>query len=218
MEHLEGKHITPPDNRNYEYSNNQSFELAKERLNGINDLAALCEKSGTNYDASTKAITVNYLNSKYVVTLPDLAISIVGSNEDLPIREKILVLHYILTAKGTPLTNNKIAFKELPEGIVYFRTFVQRTIRHIVANFSREPAKLIEAGEKFGGRKADLGDAAVTIDVLPRVPVTFLVWSGDEEFGAEGNILYDSTITDYLPTEDIIVLSETITWKLVRSK
>ena len=106
----------------------------------------------------------------------------------------------------------------MPEGIVYFRTFYQRTIKHIIANFSQDPAKLIEAGKKFGGRKADFGDAAVTIDVLPRVPVTFLVWRGDEEFGAEGNILYESTITDYLPTEDIIVLSETITWKLVRNK
>ena len=85
-------------------------------------------------------------------------------------------------------------------------------------SFSQEPAKLIEVGEKFGGRQADFGDAAVTINALPRVPVTFLVWRGDEEFGAEGNILYDSTITDYLPTEDIIVLSETITWKLVRNK
>ncbi|MBN1367897.1 MAG: DUF3786 domain-containing protein [Dehalococcoidales bacterium] len=215
MEHLD-KSIKFPDNRNYEYAYNQSFQLAKERLNGITDLTAQCQKSGANYDVLLKTITVDYLNAKYIVALPDVGISVSGGNETVPIRDKILILHYILTAKGTPLSNQQITFKELPEGIVYFRTFYQRTIKHIVANFSRQPDKLIEVGEKLGGHKADFGDAAVTINVLPRIPVTFIVWRGDEEFGAEGNVLYNSTITDYLPVEDIIVLSEVVTWKLVR--
>jgi hypothetical protein len=217
MEHLDAKSIKFPDNRNYEYAYNQSFQLAKERLNGIADISAQCPKSGARYVVSSKTITVEYLNSTYIITLPDVVISIAGSNEALPIRDRILILHYILTAKGTPLSNQQITFKELPEGIVYFRTFYQRTINHIVTNFSQNPVKLIEVGEKLGGRKANFGDAAVTVNALPSVSVTFVIWRGDEEFGAEGNILFDSTITDYLPVEDIIVLAETITWKLVRS-
>lgn len=206
-----------PDNRNYEYAYNQSFQLAKERLNAVTDLPALCRKSATGYDAAANTITFDYLNSKYLITLPDAAITVSGSNETVPIRDKIIMLHYILTAKGTPLSNQQITFKELPEGIVYFRTFYQRTIKHISNAFSRNPAKLIEAGEKLGGKKANFGDAAVTINALPYVPITFVVWRGDEEFGAEGNVLYDNTITDYLPVEDIIVLSEVVTWKLVKS-
>ena len=215
MEHLD-KSIKFPDNRNYEYAYNQSFQLARERLNAIMDLLALCHKSGTSYDASAKTITVDYLNSKYFITLPEVSINVVDSTEAVPIRDKIIILHYILNAKGTPLSVNQIAFKELPEGIVYFRTFYQRTIKHIVANFSQNLDRLVEAGDKLGGHKADYGDAAITIKALPRVPVTFVLWRGDDEFGADGNILFDSTITEYLPTEDIIVLSEMITWKLVR--
>lgn len=216
MEHIDNKSIRFPDNRNYEYAYNQSFQLARERLNAITDLPASCQKSGVGYDVSLKTITVDYLNSQYTITLPDVSISIKNSNESVPIRDSILILHYILTAKGTPLSNTQITFKELPEGIVYFRTFQERTIKHIATTFSEKPAKLIEVGEKLGGRKADFGDAAVTINALPRVPITFIIWRGDEEFGAEGNILFDSTVTDYLPVEDIIVLTETITWKLVR--
>jgi hypothetical protein len=215
MEHID-KSVKFPDNRNYEYAYNQSFQLAKDRLNVIADLPALCRKSGTSYDASTKTITIDYLNSKYLISLPGVSITIIGSDEAVPIRDKIIVLHYILTAKGTPLSDKQITFKELPEGIVYFRTFYQRTIKHIITNFSRNPVELIKVGEKLGGHKASYGDSSVTIDALPRVPITFVLWRGDEEFGAEGNILFDSTITDYLPTEDIIVLSETLTWKLVR--
>ncbi len=216
MEHLD-KSVKFPDNRNYEYAYGQSLQLAKERLAGTEDIAALCQKSGTNYDTSAKTITVDYLNSKYLITFPEVSITLTGSTESVPIRDRILILHYILTAKGVPLSNQQIGFKELPEGIVYFRTFYQRTIKHIIDNFSRNPVKLIEVGEKLGGHKMEIGDAAITIYALPRVPITFAVWREDEEFGAEANILFDRTVTDYLPTEDIIVLSEVVTWKLVRS-
>ncbi len=132
--------IKLPDNRNYEYAYNQSFQLAKERLANIADLNTQCQKSGADCDTgnSPKTISVNYMNSKYTITLPDVSISIEDSNEAVPIRDRILILHYILTAKGTPLSNKQITFKELPEGIVYFRTFYQRTIKHIITNFQPE--------------------------------------------------------------------------------
>jgi hypothetical protein len=86
-----------------------------------------------------------------------------------------------------------------------------------VENFSKEPARLFEVARQFGGQKAEYGDAAVTIYPFSRVPVTLVLWRGDSDFPPEGNILYDSTVTDYLPTEDIIVLTETLVWKLVRA-
>ena len=49
------------------------------------------------------------------------------------------------------------------------------------------------------------------------VPVTFVLWKGDEELPPEGNILFDSTISEYLSVEDINVLCEIIAWRLVRS-
>ena len=48
------------------------------------------------------------------------------------------------------------------------------------------------------------------------VPITFVLWQGDAEFPPEGNILLDSTISHFLPAEDIIVVCETVSRKLVR--
>jgi len=42
-----------------------------------------------------------------------------------------------------------------------------------------------------------------------------VLWRGDDELAPEGSILFDSTIPDYLSTEDITVLCETIAWRLV---
>jgi hypothetical protein len=121
-----------------------------------------------------------------------------------------------MQAKGTPLTGELITYKELQEGINYYPTFFKRAIDPIVNRFSKEPAGLLAAAGTLGGRKADFGDAAVTIDAFPRVPLTIVLWRGDAEFAADGNILFDSTISDYLPTEDITILCEVIAWRLVR--
>jgi hypothetical protein len=56
----------------------------------------------------------------------------------------------------------------------------------------------------------------VNINAFDRVPTTLVLWRGDEELAPNGNILFDSNISDYLSTEDITVLCETIVWKLVK--
>ena len=52
---------------------------------------------------------------------------------------------------------------------------------------------------------------------FPRVPITLVLWRGDDEFPPDGNILFDRSISDYLTTEDVNVLCETIAWTLVKS-
>jgi len=191
--------------------------LAAEQLAGIDDIERQCRQCDAQYLGSRKAISVEYLNRPYLVTLPDAEISTMDNKEEeVPLRDKILILHYLTTARGTPLTGKLIAYKELPEGTNYFPTFYQRSIKPLADCFGGEPHRLLAVAETLGGRKADYGDAAVTVNAFPRVPVTLVLWRGDAEFAAEGNILFDHTIPDYLPVEDIIVLSETIVRKLIK--
>jgi len=57
----------------------------------------------------------------------------------------------------------------------------------------------------------------VTINAFAPVSITFVLWRGDEELAPNGNILFEANISDYLATEDVAVVSETIIWKLVRA-
>jgi hypothetical protein len=211
-----------PNNRDYEYAYNQSYQLAIDQLSKINDYPELCRKSDCKLKEfkDQKYIELEYLGQACQIILgfnekPHFQIKLLNGDGEISLKERILVLHYILNARGTPLSNTLITFKELPEGPVYFRTFSQRTIKHLVNYFGKDPLKIIDASQKLGGRQSDYGDTSVTINAFTRLPVTLVLWHGDAEFPAEGNILYDSTITDYLPTEDIIVLTETLAWKLV---
>ena len=196
-----------------------AYKLACEQLTKIDDLKEQCCKSGAQYLEidSQQVVILQYLNKSYQVTLPNVDISLIDSPEEVPIKDKVLILHYLTLAKGTPIANKMITFKELPEGASYFPIFSQRTIKPLLDHFGMEPHRLVDAAAKLGGHKADYGDVAVTIKAFSYVPITLVLWRGDEEFAPSGSIIFDATISDYLSTEDITVLCETITWKLVKS-
>ena len=195
-----------------------AYELACEELGNIDDIEQLCLRSGASYKVidSKKTIALEYLSRSHQVTLPDIEISLEDSEEEVPLVDQILILHYLLQAKGTPLSNEMIGYKHLPGGSVYFPTFSKRAIKPIVDSFGKEPARLLDVAAAIGGREAAHGDVAVTIDAFRRVPITFVLWRGDEEFAADGNILFDSTVSDYLTTDDINAVCGIIAWKLVR--
>lgn len=210
------KRLTVPEQNVREYAYELSYKLACEQLTGIVDVEKQCQKSGARYSPAEKTIVLKHLNKSYQIEFPGGAVSLCGSEEPVPIRDKILILHYFIRAKGTPLSGKTITYKELHDGINYYPTFFKRAISPIITNFGKEPKHILEVSQYFGGRRADYGDLAVTIDAFPLVPITIVLWRDDEEFPADGNLLFDSTIQDYLPIEDITILSEVIAWSLVK--
>jgi len=199
-----------------EIAHQLAYKIARERLAGISNIEKQCHKSGARYLPAEKSIILDHLNRPYRIGFPGGEVSLIDSDEAVPVRDKILLLHYFTRAKGTPLSGKMITYKELQEGINYYPTFFKRSIEPIINNFKDRPEKLLNAAATLGGRKSNYGDTAVTIDAFPYVPLTIVLWQGDKEFPAEGNIMFDSTIPDYLPTEDITILCEVIAWKLVR--
>jgi len=204
--------------QNFEYGYELAYKLACEQLAKFDNIERQCLKSGALYRVidSQKTIILEYLKQPYQIVFPDIDVLLMDSEEKVPIRSKILILHYFNRAEGTPLTNHKIAYKELPKGTTYFPSFYKRAIKPLLDHFAREPAQLIGTAEKLGGHKVDYGDVAVTINAFSYVPITLVLWRGNGEFTPEGSILFDNTVSDYLSTEDINVLCETISWKLVR--
>jgi len=192
-----------------------AYKLACERLKSI-DIEQLCHKSGAQY-ADHDRIIIEYLNRSYLVTVPNIEVSLKDNKEEVPLKDKILILHYLTLAKGTPVANKLITFRQLPAGASYFAAFSQRAIKPLLDYFASKPQLLIDFAANLGGYKAGYGDVAITINAFSRVPVTFALWQGDEEFPSNGSIMFDASIPDYLSTEDVTILCETIIWKLVKS-
>ena len=200
------------------YDLEPAYRLAREQLAKIEDTEQLCLKSDARYliTGSQQEIAIEYLNRLYRITMPNIEILLTDSQDEVSIRDKVLILHYLLSAKGTPIANKLISFKELPGGGNYFRTFSKRAIEPLMEHFGEQPHGLIDTAGKLGGHKVAYGDVSVTVNAFSRAPVTIILWQGDEEFPAQGDILFDAAISDYLSTYDVTVLCESIIWKVVK--
>ncbi len=210
------KRLSVPEPGIREITYEMAYELACEQLATITDIEAQCQRSGTQYLSTENAVAIKHLNRTYHINLPGGQITLTGTDEAVPITDKILILHYFMTASGTSLSGKMITYKELPAGISYYPTFFKRAINPVINNFKDKPQKLLEIAEQIGGHKADYGDVAITIAAFPCVPLTYVLWLGDSEFGPDGNIMFDSNVSDYLPAEDVTVLCEKTAWKLVK--
>lgn len=178
----------------------------------INKMAArepevMAQNAGVPYNAEKQVFTVKFINQDYLVTYPEGVVTQVDSDAEVPIAIKILSLHYLYTANGASLQNKWISFKELPDGAIYIGPFTNRAINPMLKMFADRQQELIEAAQKAGGRVEKLGDTSVTVNAFPHVPITYVLYSADEEFPASGNILFDGSAASYLATEDYALLS-----------
>jgi hypothetical protein len=198
------------------YGSEKVYRLACEKLARVADIKEQCGKAGAQYDGNSGRIIIKYLNRQYLLMLPNCEISLMDSGEQIPARDKILIVHYLTLAKGTPLTGKFITYRQVPGGASYFTRFSQLVLQPLLSHFGEKPELLIPAAEKLGGKKIDRSDDAVTINAFNRVPVTIVLQRGDEEFAPTISLMFDSTVPDYLPTQDIRILCEIIAWKLIR--
>src|SRR5271157_1261609 len=202
----------PPKNDRTPYNLSDALKIARERFLTA-DIATQCRRTGAL--CSPEIITLNYLNEIYRIDVSSAEVAFVDSKAPVPLRDKILILHYFTQAQGTSLTGKQIAYRDLPGGLVYYPTFIKRTIEPLADFFGKNPALLVGVGKMLGARKGEVGNAALIIDAFARVPITVILWQGDNELKAEVNLLFDANITDYLASEDITILCETITWQLI---
>jgi hypothetical protein len=202
----------------YEDISKESFELALNlATKKLSNMKAeeICLNSGASR-IDDDSILIQYLNHPYQVAISTGEVSLKDKEEDVPIKDRILILHYLTQARGTPFKNKLITYGQIEGGKFYVPTFIKRNIDPLLKSFSHRPELLLELAQRIGGAKATYGDVSVSIDAFPRVRIFFILWKGDDEVPSNGTILFDGNIPHYLTSEDVCVLTETLVWKLVR--
>lgn len=190
-----------------------TYNFAIEKL-AIKEPLEIAANAGAEYNPETKRFTATYLGDKYYISFPDGAVEYTDRDEEVAITVKILLLHYLTNANGAPLQNKFISFKELPDGAIYIEPFTNRAIKPMLNLFAAKQEEFVRLALSIGGRRETIGDTSVTVFPFPRVPITYVIWSADEEFPASGNILFDGSASCYLPTEDYALLASLVIYHL----
>ncbi len=199
----------------------QAFEIAKEEVIKKNP-KRLADQAKGRFEPDKGGgarIYMDFLGKLIEIRWPELKITYSGTDEELPLQQRVLLLHYLQRLKGTVPSGEWIAYQEIPDGRFYLDAFHRRAKVPLIQAFGEAPRAMIElAKELFGGVEADKGDASVVVEALPHVPLMLVIWKGDEEFSPDGTILFDSTIKDLLSAEDVAWLSGMVVYPLVGIK
>jgi hypothetical protein len=190
-----------------------AYELGCKKLASM-DLEEVCKKSGAQYVDQNRVI-LHYLNRPYWITLPNVEISLKDEEEKVPIKDRILILHYLTLATGAPFTNKLTTYGQIEGGKFYCPVFIKRNLEPILNCFGDKPELLLDVVQSLGGNRASYGDISVSINVFPMVRIFIILWQGDDEVPHGGNILFDGNIRHYLASEDVCVLCETLIWRLI---
>lgn len=111
-------------------------------------------------------------------------------------------------AEPVPEALKLVSFRQLPGGHAYHKAFLGRAVLSIQRVFGPKPRMLVEAAKLLGGSEVDYGECSVRVNSLPLVPITVVLWAESQEFPASANMLFDSSISHYLTTEQVAMLSQ----------
>lgn len=188
------------------FSNPKNYKIAlntsKENL-AAKDPEEMAKKSGCPYDAAAQSFTVTCLGHPFTLAYPQGTVKYRGTDLEPYFVLQIIMLNYLSRADGTPLTYCFVPYRNLEYGSAYYDAFVKTSIKPLSAAFGSNPGLLLTAAEPFGGLPHSGSGTGVILYLLPKVPVLFKVWPGDDEFPPQANILFDSSVNHYLHTEDL---------------
>ena len=196
----------------------KALEIAQKVLLSLG-IKERCRIAGAKWEPSPAGgkILLPFFHTTCQISLPLFVLSLRETNENINRSNQILILHYLNGVKDIPLANKLISFKEIPSGEFYYPAFARRSIEPLLKTFSNKHQAFKSIAESLGGKTVGIGDIGVKIFVLPKVPITLIWWLGDEEFSPDLQILFDATISEFLSTEDIAVLSQEVMIRMIKS-
>jgi hypothetical protein len=191
-----------------------AYDALRARLAG-RDLDGIVERSGGRALGPDR-IGLRCLGREYVVTYPD-GLVLEADGRAAPVTEAILLLLYLTESSGRPVEGHWVAFEQVSGGAGYLASFRGRVVAPLLRAFGPRPQALVPAAAALDGEPLELGDASVRLPALPRVPIAYVLWGGDQEFPPSANVVFDASVEGYLDAEAVTVLAELATRRLAEA-
>jgi hypothetical protein len=165
---------------------------------------------------AANVLRVPFLDRVYRVGYPGFEFTDeADANREVPLQEQVLLLHYLRADGPASPAGEWVAYREIPGAGFYFSAFVKRAVDPLKNRFGRNPGAFVAAAGRLDGRPVEPGDAGFEFTVLPHVTLRLILYTADEEFPAEANILFERRIGSLLPPEDIAWLAGMLVYRLV---
>jgi hypothetical protein len=130
-----------------------------------------------------------------------------------------LVCYYMSTSvfsDGFPIAGRWVSFAELPDGRFYNQAFQGYTGNKLASSIESDIIRFSKVAIQLYGSPLEVGDSSYKFSALPKVPLAVVYWGGDEDFPPSCKILFDASVSWYLPTDACAILGSMLTQKILK--
>jgi hypothetical protein len=177
------------------------------------------QRAGCRYIAEPPKYIITLLNAEYEVNLSDRRVFSApqGSEPAAEFLEELCILAYLINAKDMPLAGKLVKAQDLPSGQFFFRGPHSLPTEKLEKAFGHCPEALLGVAEQLGAEKCEFDDASIRLNILPRVPMTVIIWRQSEQFPARASILFDQTAAAQMPLDALGAAVNLAVEKLIKA-
>jgi hypothetical protein len=177
-----------------------------EQLDGL-DGDETARRADCQYLGDPERYVLTLLSTEYVVNPSDRSILTAAGDspeQDANFLEQLCLLAYLINARDLPIADKLVSENALPGGQFFFRGVHGLPTQKLEEAFGDCPEALFDASARLNAKRCEFGDASIRLNMLPRVPVTMVVWRRCEEFEARASILFDKSTGEQLPLDALL--------------
>ncbi len=176
----------------------------------------IARRGACQWEEDSGCFGVRFLNKQYTVDPSEQKIFL-EDGSGASFGDELCILAYLINSKDIPLANKLTPGQKLVGGQFFFRGHHSLPTEKLTKAFGGDPKRLLNAAETLNASVCDFGDSSLRVQVLPRVPLTVVIWGGDEEFESRSSILFDETAASQMPLDALLMAVELAVKSLIRA-
>lgn len=153
-------------------------------------------------------LTLYHFSRKFGINKTDGSITVLNDHNPISCYEKLNI--YTLLGYAVPFALHKenwVRFDQLKNAAPFSKAFQSGIIEPFGKTFDGHTAELEQALIRLHGHKIPYSDVGYEIKAFDCIPIKFLFWDGDDEFPAQGNLLFDASATDFIHVESVVTIA-----------
>ena len=199
--------------------------MSGERLSGLEkmwqdlqqcDSDEVCKRGRLQFIDG--AYVIPFMDSAYRIDPVQKSISNADGNVGTPVKSHLamLLLAYLNGADPMEPSGNWVTASQLPGGDLFFSGPHGLPVAPLLARYGEKPDEFLDRCRKLGAEVLEFGDASVSFSALPKLPVAFVLWAGDDEFPADLKVMFDSTADRHVPLDILLSLVRSVTDEILK--
>ncbi len=179
--------------------------------NGWKMLSALapdevCTRAGVTYDSELECYQIKSLGLDVSVSMRDRKIICSDSVQDELLQKVweyagLTYLWYLVSVKDIPSSGEPVRPENLKGGHLFSKGTHVLPLNELAEKYTDDIDGFLLTGESRNAEKRSHGDAAMQLMPVPKIPVTLILWRGDDEFPPRADLLFDSMCEYQLPID-----------------